>query len=381
LTGLSALTSVGGYLQIQNNAVLTSLTGLSTLTSVGGYLQIRNNAVLTSLTGLSALTSIGGTLAIQNNAALTNLTGLSALTSVGGYLQIEDNAVLTSLTGLSALTSGGALSIQNNAALTNLTGLSPLTSIAGELIINNNDALASLSGLNNIAQAGITNLFLQNSTILSVCNVPSICAYLAIVPARPATISANATGCATRPQVVAACLALPIELLDFTARLVGPATRLHWTTSIETNNQGFFIERSPDGTHWETLGFVAGRGNSTAPVSYSFPDEKPLPGLNYYRLRQLDFDGGEAFFPIVQVTLPDRSGQVRVYPNPVMAGTDCTVNSLEEILSLRLLDATGRPVEVFSSLTHFGIKALKPGIYWLEVLTEQWTGVEKVVVR
>ena len=170
-------------------------------------------------------------------------------------------------------------------------------------------------------------------------------------------------------------------MTQFKARLEGFATRLDWQTATETDNKGFHIERSPDGLRWETLGFVAGQGNSSSAISYTFLDEQPIPGRNYYRLLQVDFDGKEAFSPIAQVELSSLPGKLTIYPNPIAAGTDCTVTSTQEIWALRLLDVTGRPVAVFSNPARFSTSALKSGIYWLEAQTVQGTAMEKVVVQ
>jgi acyl-[acyl carrier protein]--UDP-N-acetylglucosamine O-acyltransferase len=209
LTGLDALTNIGGYIEIYNNDALTNLTGLSVLNSTGGYLRIYNNETLTSLTGLDALSSIEGFLEIYDNPSLMSLAALSSLSSIGGSLTLENNSALTSLMGLNALISiGGSLQIYDNSALTSLTALSALTSIEGYLNIQNNSALTSLMGLENIDHTTITSLNLKNSGMLYLCEVKSICDYLAI-PSNLAYIFGNATGCAAREQVEAACLAAP----------------------------------------------------------------------------------------------------------------------------------------------------------------------------
>ena len=51
---------------------------------------------------------------------------------------------------------------------------------------------------------------------------------------------------------------LPVELTDFTARLYNGLVLLNWSTASETNNKGFFIQRSYDTEEWETAGFRPG---------------------------------------------------------------------------------------------------------------------------
>jgi len=166
LNGLSVLTSIGGYLGIFNNAILTNLIGLGNLASIGGSLLIGDyntygNPVLINLTGLENLTSVGGNIWVIGNNSLTSLTGLNNLTAIGGNLQIggndynSGNPSLTNLSGLDNLTSiGGYLRIYFNQALNNLIGLESLTSIGGDLSISHCQALTSMTGLNNLTFIG-----------------------------------------------------------------------------------------------------------------------------------------------------------------------------------------------------------------------------------
>ncbi len=149
LTGLENLTSIGGDLSIYRNFYLTNLSGLKNLPSVGGSLYIGGDNSLTGLSGLDNLTSIGGDLVIEWNRALTSLVSLENLKTVGGYMWIGVNDSLTSLSGLEKTTVGGCVSIGANPALTSLSHLENITSVAGDLTIRFN-ALRNLSGLENL---------------------------------------------------------------------------------------------------------------------------------------------------------------------------------------------------------------------------------------
>ena len=91
--GLNNLTSVGTFLTIGYNDVLTNLDGLNNLTSVGLDLEITFNNALTNLDGLNNLTSVGTALKINNNDALTYLN-LYSLNLVGAYFGIYKNVKL-----------------------------------------------------------------------------------------------------------------------------------------------------------------------------------------------------------------------------------------------------------------------------------------------
>lgn len=217
LTGLANLDTIGGSITIQNNAGLSSLRALDGLNYIGGGLDLINNVALTALSGLNNIDSLGGILRFQDNASLETVSGLNNLYKVGNFITISNNAALTSLSGLGNLTyAGGNLRIQNNAVLSSIDGLAGLLAINGGIWILNNPQLSSLSGLDNIGHTTIANSNIQTNALLSLCDVPSICSYLS-VPSNPTTISGNATGCASRPIVEAACNAIPPNCTNLTS--------------------------------------------------------------------------------------------------------------------------------------------------------------------
>lgn len=109
---------------------------------------------------------------------------------------------------------------------------------------------------------------------------------------------------------------LPIELLTFTAKYDGiSAVNLYWSTATETNNDYFTVERSTDAVAFRQIQTVDGAGNSSVIRNYSGIDREPVTGINYYRLKQTDFDGKTTYSKIIPITISAAIEQ-RVYPNP-----------------------------------------------------------------
>ena len=202
-TNYPGCTEIDGGVTISGNDI-TNLSGLSVLTSIAGGLEIVNNYTLTTLNGLEGISALHYLL-IANNPVLSDLSGLDNLSSTEGAIGIWLNESLTSLDGLGNLTSiGGFMEIAMNNTLTHLDGLENLTTIGGYLYIYFNTSLISISGLENIDAASIDSLSVIFNPLLSVCDVESICNYLA-APNGTIEIHDNAPGCNSQMEVEEAC--------------------------------------------------------------------------------------------------------------------------------------------------------------------------------
>lgn len=94
---------------------------------------------------------------------------------------------------------------------------------------------------------------------------------------------------------------LPIELLYFTGKKVGNQNELFWTTATEFNNDFFTVEKTYDGESFDLVGIMKGAGNSTQYRDYTLTDNDVRQVLNYYRLKQTDFDGKFAYSALIAI--------------------------------------------------------------------------------
>jgi len=169
LTGLHNITSIAENIEIDQNDQLTDITALSNMTTMGKYLSIQNNNMLTSLQGLESLQLNATTVfRIENNNALISIDALQNV-EVLEQLEIEFNASLASLNGLSNLTTINVLKISENNALSSLQGLSSLTTVTNRIVIDDNNSLVSLDGLEEMSSERI-NCF-DNSALSDFCSV------------------------------------------------------------------------------------------------------------------------------------------------------------------------------------------------------------------
>lgn len=114
---------------------------------------------------------------------------------------------------------------------------------------------------------------------------------------------------------------------------------LEWSTTSESNNQHFEIERSPDGKNWSSIILVNGMGTTTKRISYFGIDKNPISGMNYYRLKQVDLNSNFTYSEILQVNIS--SGHDLIYPSPTH-GVLYVENSLQKISQIRVYDQMGR---------------------------------------
>ncbi|WP_169303410.1 T9SS type A sorting domain-containing protein [Pedobacter cryophilus] len=110
---------------------------------------------------------------------------------------------------------------------------------------------------------------------------------------------------------------LPVKLTKFLAKADEDATLLHWETASEINNDKFIIERSTNGTDFIEIAEVKGNGTSNQLISYHYKDNLPAKGINYYRLKQVDFNGIFEYSDIRAVNFSLKNIDILLYPNPV----------------------------------------------------------------
>ncbi|MCR9171575.1 MAG: T9SS type A sorting domain-containing protein [bacterium] len=167
--------------------------------------------------------------------------------------------------------------------------------------------------------------------------------------------------------------ALGVELTAFDATLVDREVLLNWTTNSEWDNDYFDIEKSVDAENYISIGRVQGQGTKGSPTAYLFKDETPISGTNYYRLKQVDFDGTTTYSDIRTVVL---ESEHMLYPNPVK---DLLILQSNDAFSIT--DVHGRTIEVpftrTTKHTQIDVRNLSSGIYCVNVNGHVYRFVKK----
>ena len=121
----------------------------------------------------------------------------------------------------------------------------------------------------------------------------------------------------TPSPTICGITSLPVDFIQFTAALTSGHVQLQWEVTQQVNNKGFSVERSTDGINWHSIGFIQGAGSSAGDNVYSYTDDAPSNAINYYRLRQEDYDGQYKYSEVKEVNLDQVNADVvAIWPNP-----------------------------------------------------------------
>lgn len=177
------------------------------------------------------------------------------------------------------------------------------------------------------------------------------------------------------------CSPLPIHLAAFKAEnWNNQYVTLTWNTLSELNNKGFYVERSKDAASWKALDFVnslSDQGLNKKSLEYIYKDESAMNGLNYYRIRQVDFDGKITYSPIASAYF-DKKTKVLLFPNPAI--NELNISGLPENNKIVVYDFMGRRVlekmnsesSIILQVNHMPAGAYRVQVVNTKLNTQEW---------
>jgi hypothetical protein len=177
---------------------------------------------------------------------------------------------------------------------------------------------------------------------------------------------------------------LPIELTSFFAKVENDVVRLHWQVAMEVNTSFYVLQKSTDGEQWTTISRQNGTGTSYKPLQYQAVDPFPANGSNYYRLKEMAFDGKASFFPILHVDY-QFADALKIYPNPVSGGQLNVAFESGTVREISIFDQQGRQWQrLVYPETHIAtleVGHLPAGLYNLVISTDGRMVHRRIVVR
>ena len=175
---------------------------------------------------------------------------------------------------------------------------------------------------------------------------------------------------------------LEIVLRDISATNVGKRNRIDWTSSNEKDADKYELERSVDGVRFEYINTVKAKGEAG---SYSYWDENPVTGINYYRLKMYDLNRAYAYSKVVNATVADKGVfAVIAYPNPLTVGSTLTVEVKGVIANNAVIVVTDMAGKLINRMnvtdlkTTLNLNHLASGIYFVRYTDDMHSETIKV---
>ncbi|MDA3910459.1 MAG: T9SS type A sorting domain-containing protein [Bacteroidales bacterium] len=157
---------------------------------------------------------------------------------------------------------------------------------------------------------------------------------------------------------------LPVELIHFSAKEAQDAIKLEWITASEKNNDFFALERSFDGIDFTTIDIIPGNGNSNTTINYDFLDKSPVNGMNYYRLKQTDFDGKFEYSEVIYSEFNSKP-TINIFPNPAKTYVQLEIEGMAAI-SYKIIDLNGRTLlsdNIYDTHQRINLENIPAGSY------------------
>ncbi|MEO8769498.1 MAG: hypothetical protein ABI402_05420 [Ferruginibacter sp.] len=112
---------------------------------------------------------------------------------------------------------------------------------------------------------------------------------------------------------------VPVIFINIAANSNNDQTNtVTWKVTNESNIKEYRIQRSANGSLFNDIGATSAEINNGSISVYNFVDAMPLPNLNFYRIKAVEYSGQILYSNIVNIRLADGQPRIAVYPNPVV---------------------------------------------------------------
>lgn len=180
----------------------------------------------------------------------------------------------------------------------------------------------------------------------------------------------------------------PVTFASLQARDLGGKVSIEWATASESGNDYFEVEHGTDIGSFSAVGQVAGAGDSQELIAYDLVHDTPVVGTNYYRIKQVDFEGTFSYSGIVPVEVAGTpTGEISIFPNPARDYFNLNVGNdwkVEEV-NVAVFNAQGRRIIEWKQSTEVTRQVftddLPAGVYVLRVDGAQRSSTQRLVIE
>ena len=189
---------------------------------------------------------------------------------------------------------------------------------------------------------------------------------------------------------LAAAGSMPVNLMNFTAKLDKKNVVLSWATSDEKNFNHFMLERSIDGKEFKQTAMIFADDNGQLQKEYGYKDalNNITKGIVYYRLKMVDVDGKFKYSSTRVIRLSEQNEQSTVftYPNPTRNDLRITIPTSwqDQKVTFELYNVNGQTVKRIvnnkaGQTENLNVADITDGVYIVKVTMGSETAVQRIV--
>ncbi|HPN58535.1 MAG TPA: invasin domain 3-containing protein, partial [Chitinophagaceae bacterium] len=330
----------------------TSGTDKAVSVEVGGHtlVYLREGSAQFCYVGHKVGGSMGDNTGTDTNVNTFNCSGTPNI-SICGYVPVAASAITSAISVAQSLITANGISTTTitirlkDASGTNLTtsgGTITLTSSAGTLgtVVDNNDGTYTVILTSTSSPATALIGFAINGTTAS--NTTSV-------------VFANT---------------LPLKWGDAKAFRKYKTQQLEWITEQETMVSHFEVERSINGRDWSVILAHKNATNGDLMHTYTHTDNEYIPGVVYYRIKEVDKDGKSYYSAVLMVEADAGFNRIIAYPNP--ADKLLYIGNVEKskLSNIQLFSINGEKIKEWNQpQISYDVSNIPTGIYLLKVNT------------
>lgn len=179
-------------------------------------------------------------------------------------------------------------------------------------------------------------------------------------------------------------IALPIELINFNGKhnKTNHSIELSWETANEIESDFFILERSNNAIAYIEINQIKAAGNSTRTIQYNYTDRDIFEGIQYYRLKMVDFNGSIKTSSIIAIE--SNSKTVKAYPNPFQNILSIIGVKNSNLLQFQIINEIGSLIFDYqindeNIIPTFETENYNNGVYFIKYIYENEIVVEKVI--
>jgi hypothetical protein len=332
----------------------TAGTDKAVSAEVGGHtlVYLREGSAQFCYVGHKVGGSMGDNLATDTNVNTFNCSGTPNI-NICGYVPVAASPVTSVISVSQALITANGLSTTTiTIRLKDASGTNLLTS-GGTVIIT--------------SSAGVVGTVIDNNDGT----------YTAILTSgsEPATalisFSVNGTSASNTTNVVFT-KTLPLKWGDIKAFRKYKTQQVEWMTEQEINVSYFQVERSINGRDWTVVLDKKQVQSGDWAHAYYYTDKDYIPGVLYYRIKEVDLDGKSVYSTIMMIDADPGYNRIIAYPSP----TDKVlyVGNIEKskLSSIILYSVNGEKIRTWNQpQDSYDVSGIQPGIYLLKVSTTE----------